>query len=245
MDGITIVDVYPFYVFGPYIVISIVISIFIVVGAALLRYFGTRTPDDYSSEEESSEESSEESWEPGPSSLEIIELRERVARTFPDMADAFDASGGLPDVNGACKSDVDLVKFDKNHQGYETTFGESLRRIKAANAKHPNRTVYTIIFDDCTDRAVNIYITSDNNDMKSVMRRTNELMLNNYSEVASIAIWFMRYKKMTCAEAYAEVLCLNIENRDDFDPYEAMCREDLEPIAMTMNQELKEIYNRI
>jgi len=230
-------DDQPFYITA----ICIGIPIFIVVGAVLLRYFGTETIIDDESSEESSEESSDE-WEPGSSSLELISIRERVVRKFPDMVDVFDASCALPDVLG--QSNVHLVKIDDNHQSYENTFGDYLRRITAANAKHPNRTIYTIVFDD-VPREIVIYIGESTEGMKSVTRRANEMMLNEYSEVASIAIWFMRYKNMTSTEAYAEVLCLNTDNDTDFDPYEAMCGENLEPIAKAMNQELKEIYNRI
>jgi hypothetical protein len=216
---------------------------------AIVRRYGRNTVvylDDESSDDEENDESSsaEDVWEPGSATLELTAIRNLVCSRFPDMTDVFAASGGLSDARGINTSDVDLVKIDNDHQAYETTFGEYLTRIKAANAKHPNRTMYQIIFPEYPDRYINICVTSDRKQgMRAVAHRANELMLNKYGEIAIIAMYLMKYKGLNTEEAWCEVLCL--KKTDDFDPFEAMLRDDLEPLAKTMNDELIEIYNRI
>ena len=188
----------------------------------------------------------EKKWHPGPSTFEIIDIHKLVVDRFPKLVDVFLASGCLPDILGEGTSDIDLVKIDDNHQGYENMFGEYLERIKASSSKHPNRTIYTIRFDEYPTREVNIYITSDNDyGMSSVKHRSNEMMLNNYTEIATVAMFLKRFKDLNTPEAWVEALCLNPDKDPEFDVYAAMQRDDLEPIASRINKELIEIYNRI
>lgn len=183
----------------------------------------------------------------GASTDEITSAFLRTVNTFPVLSEAYNISDTLPDMNGAGTTPVKLLLLHNDHANFEEAFGDHLIAIKRASEEKPNRTKYMIRLENC-NRDIMIHVTSETNS-RSVVNREKMLMLNEFAEAQTIALWVKKYsvqtygsvcnKHLKSEEAWRIALRLEPGQFDDL-PF-----DDLKTIADGLDTELIEIYNRV
>lgn len=147
------------------------------------------------------------------------------------------ASGGMVDVKGPGKSDVDIVYMTKTKEEYM-----NLEHVFPSSKKEPredkNRCYYHF---NHGGREVSICASNDPSVMRSVTHRKNEILVNQYPHVLAAAI-VLKLNGMKTEPAYCRAL--GIELKEDAEAYELMLMAPtkLKKIAVAREKEIKRIY---
>ena len=139
----------------------------------------------------------------------------------------------MPDINGKNTSDVDITKIDSNYDKFENKLSNYLQNIEKGNDYY----IYTIKLPSSV-REINILISSNEKYMIAVKHRNNELELNKFDNLQTIAIWHKR-NGLSTEKAWSKALEIK------GDPYEIMARNNLIEMAKVLEERIKLIKENI
>ncbi len=208
------------------------------------------------SDDDSDSDNSSYVYEPGSSSRHISQTYIDFKKQFPTL-DVQEASGGLPDVHGVYTSDVDLVLLVSDEQQAKDIslvheLAPYLHNKVDISEENPSRVIYTLYLPN-NPRVINLFVTWDQDGMRSVAHRRNTVLLNNYPNIQTVAIWNRKYRQsifkpgklMGTEEAWAHALNLNPDLDPNFDPYTALLHDGILDLAKQIDDEMSEIDSRI
>lgn len=158
----------------------------------------------------------------------IPHIYEEVKKKYK-LRKLFLASGGLVDVKGVGKSDVDIVYITDDYNNLDYLFSGA----KKEERPDKNRCYYTF---KCGGREVSICASNDESVMRSVKHRANEIMLNKFPLITACAANYKLNGEKT-EPAWAKTLALQ------GDPYEELMMNTtkLKNIAKKREKELERI----
>lgn len=166
-------------------------------------------------------------------SIEVI--FNEVKKKYKLGSNAHLASGGLVDVKGPGKSDVDIVFITKDYEHLEKLFPGA---TKDPDSKHQR--VFWIFKHG--GREVSICATNSDASMRSVIHRRNEKMLNQFPLIKAAAIAYKMNGHST-EPAYAKALGLTMKNDDEAYDLLMMPTLKLKAIAKARELRMKKVHS--
>lgn len=167
-------------------------------------------------------------------SIEII--YNEIKKKYKLKNNVYLASGGMVDVKGIGKSDVDIVYITKTKEQY-MNLDNIFPNAKKEPREDKHRCYYHFTYGG---RDVSICASNDLATLRSVKHRKNEILVNKYPHILAAAIVY-KLNGMKTEPAYCKAL--GIELKEDADAYDIMLMAPakLKKIADAREKEIKRI----